>query len=99
MFHLVLANRSKIENIAGGSTYPEISQTSFNELEVAIPSSMDAIDKFENKVEIIYEDIHKRVVENENLEELRDTLLPKLMSGEIRLDDINLDDLKVDSEV
>jgi len=99
LFHLVTSNRSKIENRAGGSTYPEISQTSFNEIQIAIPSSSDRVKRFENIAESIYEDVCNRVKENVYLSELRDTLLPKLMSGEIRVNDINLDDLKVNNEV
>jgi len=95
---LVENKRPEIENRASGSTYDEISQTSFNGIQVAVPPK-DDIEEFENKIEEIYEDIYIRELENRRLEELRDTLLPKLMSGEIRVDDIMLDDLEVDSEV
>jgi type I restriction enzyme S subunit len=99
LFHLVTSNRSKIENRAGGSTYPEISQTSFNEIQIAIPSSKDRIKRFESIAASIYEDVYNRVQENVYLSELRDTLLSKLMSGDIRVNDINLDNLEVDCEV
>jgi type I restriction enzyme S subunit len=95
---LVENKRPEIENRASGSTYDEISQTSFNGIQVAIPPKED-IEEFEDKVEEIYEDIYTRELENRRLEELRDTLLPKLMSGEIRVNDIELDELEVDSEV
>jgi len=94
---LVENKRPEIENRASGSTYDEISQTSFNGIQVAVPPKED-IEEFENKVEDIYEDIYTRELENRRLEELRDALLPKLMSGEIRVDNINLDELKLDSE-
>lgn len=99
MFHLVSANRPKIENRAGGSTYPEISQTSFNEIEIALPESIDIVEDFEDKVSPIYKEIHNLVIENVNLERLRDTLLPSLMSGNIRVNELNLDRLEVDIEV
>ncbi|KAB7514606.1 hypothetical protein DM867_05665 [Halosegnis rubeus] len=95
---LVENKRPEIENRASGSTYDEISQTSFNGIQVAVPPKED-IEEFENKVEDIYEDIYTRELENRRLEELRDTLLPKLMSGEIRVDDIKLDELKLNNEV
>jgi len=39
------------------------------------------------------------IEEISDLEDLRDTLLPKLVSGEIGVNDINLEDLEVSSEV
>ncbi|GAB7009182.1 restriction endonuclease subunit S [Halorubrum trueperi] len=95
---LVENKRPEIENRASGSTYDEISQTSFNGIQIMVPPKKD-IEEFENRIEDIYEDIYTRELENRHLEELRDTLLPKLMSGEIRVDDIRLDDLEVETGV
>lgn len=95
---LVEDKRPEIENRASGSTYDEISQTSFNEIQIFGPPEEDIRD-FESKVKSMYEDIYTRELENRRLDELRDTLIPKLMSGEIRVNDIELDELEVDSEV
>ena len=46
-------------------------------------------EKFNNLVEIIFEKKFSIGYENECLRNLRDTLLPKLMSGEIRVSDLN----------
>lgn len=95
---MVENKRPEIESRASGSTYDEISQTSFNEIEIAVPPKED-IESFENKVEDIYEEVYTRELENRKLKSLRDTLLPRLMSGEIRVNDINLEDLDFSSEV
>lgn len=95
---VVESKRKEIENRASGSTYDEISQTSFNEIEFAAPPKEDIL-RFESRVEDIYEEIYTRELENRKLKSLRDTLLPKLMSGEVRVNDINLGDLEVTSEV
>jgi len=95
---IVENKRAEIESRASGSTYDEISQTSFNEIEIAVPPKED-IESFENKVEDIYEEVYILELENQKLKSLKETLLPKLMSGEVRVNDISLDDLKVDSEV
>jgi type I restriction enzyme S subunit len=95
---LLKNKRPEIESRASGSTYDEISQTSFNEIKLAVPPKED-IERFENRVEDLYEEIYTRELQNRKLESLRDTLLPKLMSGEIRVNDINLEDLEVDNEV
>lgn len=48
------------------------------------------LDKFNNIAEPMYEQIFRNNEENETLTQLRDTLLPKLMNGEIDLDNIEI---------
>ena len=45
---------------------------------------------FNNKVIPMYNIIEKNIKENETLEQIRDTLLPKLMNGEIDLHKIEV---------
>lgn len=48
----------------------------------------DKIEKFHQVAKFIFEKIRINQIENEKLKQLRDTLLPKLMSGEIDVDKI-----------
>ena len=48
------------------------------------------LDKFNDIAEPMYEQIFRNNEENETLTQLRDTLLPKLMNGEIDLEDIEI---------
>ena len=50
----------------------------------------DAIEAFEHEVSPFMETIYTNMMENQRLEQLRDNLLPKLMSGEIDVSDIQL---------
>ena len=50
----------------------------------------DAIEAFEHEVNPFMETIYSNMMENNRLEQLRDNLLPKLMSGEIDVSDIQL---------
>ena len=67
-----------------GSTQPLITQSDIKNQPIYIPSS-----RFLNEYEFIAESIFGKQralqFENENLTSLRDALLPKLMSGEIRV--------------
>ncbi|WP_163937575.1 restriction endonuclease subunit S [Paraferrimonas sp. SM1919] len=56
-------------------------------LPVIVPSK-DILDSFEGLVNPIFAKIKLLQLENKNLEALRDTLLPKLLSGEIELDNL-----------
>lgn len=48
----------------------------------------DEIENFHQIMKFIFEKIRENQIENEKLKQLRDTLLPKLMSGEIDVDKI-----------
>lgn len=56
---------------------------------IGIPSEA-MLKEYNNKVHTMYEKILENEKENQNLEQLRDTLLPKLMNGEIDLDKIEI---------
>lgn len=65
-----------------GSTQPLITQGDIKNYKIIIPSEHLLI-KFESLISRLYLKHGKNVLENEKLNLLRDTLLPKLMSGEI----------------
>lgn len=61
-----------------------------NNFLIVIPSEADII-KFNNSVKYIFDIIMHNGLEMEKLAKLRDTLLPKLMSGEIDVSEVNCD--------
>ena len=65
-----------------GSTQPLITQTDIKGVEVIIPP-IEILEEYENRVSILFHSINNYDIENSTLSALRDTLLPKLMSGEI----------------
>jgi type I restriction enzyme S subunit len=46
---------------------------------------VDKIKEYHQLVKPMFENIINNKIENQNLSEIRDSLLPKLMSGEIRV--------------
>ena len=84
VYYFLLSNTENIESKATGSTFKEASGALMKSLELVIPSE-DILDKFENIMSPIFESQEKFEAENETLATLRDTLLPKLMNGEIKL--------------
>lgn len=65
-----------------GSAVPSMTTEILNAIEVVIPSD-EYLEKFENIVSPMFKQIKQCIIENEKLVSLRDTLLPKLMNGEI----------------
>ena len=68
-----------------GSTMPyAVWEGGLGDFEIPIPDEVTA-EKFNNIVEPFLEQIKKSYFENKNLQELRESLLPKLMNGEIEV--------------
>ena len=83
-------NKEMLERLAGAkAAQPGLNQTELKSLKINI-CDKEFIKKFENEVKPIMESIANNSLENKKLVELRDTLLPKLMNGEINLDKIEI---------
>jgi type I restriction enzyme S subunit len=74
----------EIVSRANGSTFLEISKASFRPIPVVTPSAK-VMRAFEKLARPLYERIVENACESRTLAGLRDTLLPKLISGEIRV--------------
>lgn len=72
-----------------GSTQPLISQSDIKNIRIVFPNQ-EALIKFEKLASSIFDYIWKLEEQNQTLAHLRDTLLPKLMSGQIDVSDLNL---------
>jgi len=69
---------------AYGSVFDTITTNTFKGLEITIPSE-EEIQSFEKKVKEYFFKILNNQTQIRTLTALRDTLLPKLMSGEVRV--------------
>jgi type I restriction enzyme S subunit len=72
--------------LATGSTFPNWSRQILNEFKVIQPQS-NVIDAFNNLISPNVQKAELNVIESEYLSELRDILLPKLISGELTIPD------------
>ena len=72
-----------------GSTIVNLNKSQFGKIQVNIPALSTMI-KFDETISPIFEKILQSQKENLNLTSLRDTLLPKLMSGELDVSDIEI---------
>ena len=75
---------AKLEELNVGSTQPLIRQTDLKVLEIIVPDK-ETINRFHGNVEQFFNKIRQNQQQIRTLEKLRDTLLPKLMSGEVRV--------------
>ena len=65
-----------------GSAIPSMTTNILNSLKIILPSG-NILAKFDNVIKTVFIKIKQSQEENERLAALRDTLLPKLMSGEL----------------
>ncbi|MFQ9979755.1 restriction endonuclease subunit S [Clostridium cadaveris] len=69
-------------NMSSGSAVPIINKTSFSNINILIPN-IDLLNKYVKAISCYFDRIKENIKEIESLTILRDTLLPKLINGEI----------------
>ncbi len=82
MLNWCQTNMAEIESRATGTTFAEISKQNFRPIPVVLPPK-ELMAAFTAKVEPIYAKITANLHQSRTLATLRDTLLPKLLSGEV----------------
>lgn len=82
-------NLSKIESMASGSTFKEVSGSVMKAIPAIIPDSK-TLAQFSTLTQPLFEQQELLEAENQELTQLRDTLLPKLMSGEIDVSQVEV---------
>jgi len=82
----VRENLPLIIDRANGTTFLEISKSNFKPMNVLIPPD-EVLTKFVQQVEPLYAQIGSNEQQSRTLAQIRDVLLPKLMSGEIQVPD------------
>lgn len=85
----LLFSLTSVRSIVTGAVQPKISQTNLNKVPVIIPSK-EQLEAFDSIIQPIFAQIRNLRTENNQLANTRDTLLPKLMSGELDVSSINL---------
>ena len=83
----LLSRQDEIENMAVGSTgQTELPRDSVKAMSILLPCDT-VLDKFGASIRAIAGRIQSSLEENVGLTAMRDYLLPKLMSGELKIDD------------
>lgn len=89
MYFLLKNLLPTIEGMASGSTFKEISGAAMKSVPTVMPDA-DTIQLFSSFCEPVFKEQEILEAENQRLSALRDSLLPKLMSGELDVSNIDL---------
>jgi type I restriction enzyme S subunit len=84
--HWTKTNLGLIVSQANGSTFLEISKSNFRLIKAIVPT-VEVLNSYMSLVEPLYFGIESLLLENELLNAMRDELLPKLISGNLRIRD------------
>lgn len=90
------AHMDEIKSRASGTTFAEISKKNFKIIPVVMPTE-SLISIYSKQISSLYKAIENNVRESDTLAKLRDSLLPKLLSGELSISDTE-DQLAEDAE-
>ena len=85
----MLFKQTPVKAIVTGAVQPKISQANLRSIQVVIPPQKLLTD-YNSQIEPLFALLRTNEEANKSLATLRDTLLPKLMSGEIDVSDIQL---------
>ncbi|PTP80633.1 restriction endonuclease subunit S [Vibrio splendidus] len=86
-----------LKSLNSGSAVPSLNRNFVHSTNVCHPDS-DVLAKFEEIVTPLFEKMVANNEQNKSLSELRDTLLPKLLSGEIDLENVQVEQAKALAE-
>lgn len=78
-----VSSMDTIKAHASGTTFPEISKSSFRPLPIIQPSA-DAVTAYHQTADALFRMVIACIKESERLGEVRDYLLPRLLSGSVR---------------
>ena len=84
-----LQGQAIIQGIKGGSAQPKFNKTDFKNTSILLPP-VELLSRFHDIVSPMFELIRRNQAENKRLSALRDSLLPRLMSGELDVSSIDL---------
>ena len=85
--YLFLANKD-LASMNAGSAVPSMTTDILNNMHIIAPHA-EVLKRFNNICNVYFSRINQNNIENANLSKQRDTLLPKLMSGELKINEID----------
>ena len=89
LFTFIYLSNRDLASLNAGSAVPSMTTEILNNMKVVLPN-LAILEDFNNRAEALYNLIKHNEDESRRLAELRDTLLPRLMSGEIKVNEVNV---------
>lgn len=86
---LCLLKNTNISDLVTGAVQPKLNQGNMNKISIPLPQDLYILTNLEKLITEYYNLIRNNTLEINQLVTLRDTLLPKLISGELEINEIS----------
>jgi type I restriction enzyme, S subunit len=75
--------------LSGGATFPELIKTTFKQIEILTPKN-ELVCNFDKMVKPISDQIEQLLTINENVKRSKNSLLPRLISGKLSVENLDI---------
>jgi len=89
LYHWLKLSKPHFELLSGGATFAELTKGTFKRIEILTPPK-DLVEAFEKRVRPCFKEIELLMKTNARLKKVRDTLLPRLISGKLSVDALDI---------
>ena len=89
LYHWLKLSKSYFEMLATGSTFAELSKSTFKKMEILTPCE-NLASQFSSKVKPMFNTVEILLRENSILQQTRDRLLTRLISGKLSVEDLDI---------
>ena len=89
LYHWLKLSKPHFELLSGGSTFPELIKGTFKRIEILTPPK-ELVQAYDQKAAPIFQMIEKLITANRKLEKSRDSLLPRLISGKLKVEKLDI---------
>jgi type I restriction enzyme S subunit len=89
LYHWLKLAKPHFEMLSGGSTFAELTKATFKRIKVLTPPP-ELIERFDGLVRPMFNQTEALIRANRRLKESRDALLPRLISGKLKVDHLDI---------
>lgn len=89
LYHWLKLAKPHFEMLSGGATFAELTKGTFKRIRILTPDGAVVAD-FERRVRPMFDEMEALLKSNKRLKSMRDALLPRLIAGKLRVDQLDI---------
>ena len=89
LYHWLKLGKPHFESLSGGSTFAELTKGTFKRMKILTPPHA-LVQQFQQLVSPLFKSMETHLKANTSLKAIRDALLPRLISGKLAVDALNI---------
>jgi type I restriction enzyme, S subunit len=89
LYHWLKLAKPHFEMLSGGATFAELTKGTFKRIKILTPP-VELVEAFDALVKPMFQEMESLIRSNRRLKESRDALLPRLISGKLKVDHLDI---------